>query len=157
MKQLLIISSVLAICVGVILVLGGAGGIMFTYQNVAREKIVTTEDASIPNKPVRDPMTLKAQADVIRKHVLETTKGKTYAEMPREVAQVDATGSAVLDNDGKPVMIPNAARNIWITAMTLTTALNLGIIAYLISGLTILFGLSSIWIGVVFGALSKKY
>jgi len=157
MKQLLIISSVLAICVGVILVLGGAGGIMFTYQNVAREKIVTTEDASIPNKPVRDPMTLKAQADVIRKHVLETTKGKTYAEMPREVAQVDATGSAVLDNDGKPVMIPNAARNIWITAMTLTTALNLGIIAYLIAGLTILFGLSSIWIGVVFGALSKKY
>ena len=157
MKQLLIISSVLAICVGVILVLGGAGGIMFTYQNVAREKIVTTEDASIPNKPVRDPMTLKAQADVIRKHVLETTKGKTYAEMPREVAQVDASGSAVLSKDGKPVMIPNAARNIWITATTLTTALNLGIIAYLISGLTILFGLSSIWIGVVFGALSKKY
>ncbi|OGY28294.1 MAG: hypothetical protein A2Z42_01285 [Candidatus Woykebacteria bacterium RBG_19FT_COMBO_43_10] len=157
MKQLLIISSVLAICVGVILVLGGAGGIMFTYQNVAREKIVTTEDASIPNKPVRDPMTLKAQADVIRKHVLETTKGKTYAEMPREVAQVDATGSAVLDNDGKPVMIPNAARNIWITAMTLTTALNLGIIAYLIAGLTILFGLSSIWVGIVFSALSKKY
>ena len=157
MKKLLIISSVLAICVGVILVLGGAGGIMFTYQNVAREKIVTTEDASIPNKPVRDPMTLKAQADVIRKHVLETTKGKTYAEMPREVAQVDATGSAVLDNDGKPVMIPNAARNIWITAMTLTTALNLGIIAYLIAGLTILFGLSSIWVGIVFSALSKKY
>ena len=157
MKQLLIISSVLAICVGVILVLGGAGGIMFTYQNVAREKIVTTEDASIPNKPVRDPMTLKAQADVIRKHVLETTKGKTYAEMPREVGQVDATGSAYLDNDGKPVMIPNAARNIWITAMTLTTALNLGIIAYLIAGLTILFGLSSIWVGIVFSALSKKY
>ena len=152
MKQLLIISSILAICVGIILVLGGTGGIMFTYQNVAREKIVTTEDSSIPNTPVRDPMTLKAQADVIRKHVLETTKGKTYAEMPREVAQVDATGSAVLDNDGKPVMIPNAARNIWITAMTLTTALNLGIIAYLVSGLTILFGLSSIWIGVVFGA-----
>src|SRR3989344_9601921 len=84
MKRLLIISSVLAICVGVILVLGGALGLMFTYQNVTREKIVTTEDASIPNKPVRDPMSLKAQGDVIRKHVLRTTNDKTYAEMPQQ-------------------------------------------------------------------------
>jgi len=157
MKKLLIISSVLAICVGVILILGGAWGIMLTNQNVAREKIVTPEDASIPNKPVRDPMTLKAQADVIRKHVLRTTNGKTFAEMPQQVAKLDASGSAVIGKDGKPEMIPNAARNIWVTATTLTTALNLGIIAYLISGLTILFGLSSIWVGVVFGALSKKY
>ena len=157
MKKLLIISSILAVLVGVIMVIGGAWGVMFTYQNVAGEKIVTTEDASIPNKPVRDPMTLKAQADVIRKHVLNTTNGKTYAEMPQQVAKLDASGSAILGTDGKPEMIPNAARNIWITATTLTTALNLGIIAYLISGLTILFGLSSIWIGVVFGSLSKKY
>lgn len=157
MKKLLIVSSILGIVVGVILVVGGVAGAMFTYQSVAREKIVTPEDASIPNKPVRDPMTLKAQADIIRKHTLETTKGKTYAEMPREVAKVDATGSAVLDKDGKPVMEPNMARNIWVTATTLTTALSLGMIAYLISGLAILLGLSSIWIGIVFGALSKKY
>ena len=77
--------------------------------------------------------------------------------MPQQVAKLDASGSAVIGKDGKPEMIPNAARNIWVTATTLTTALNLGIIAYLISGLTILFGLSSIWVGVVFGALSKKY
>ncbi len=157
MKKLLIISSVLAVCVGVILVAGGAWGAMFTYENVAREKIATPEDASIPNTPVRDPMTLKAQADIIREHTLKATNGKTYAEMPQQVAKLDASGSAVLDNTGKAVMIPNAVRNIWVTATTLTTALNLGIIAYLVSGLAILFGLSSIWIGVVFGALSKKY
>ena len=157
MKRLLIVSSVFSICVGVVLVLGGAWGVMFTYQNVASEKIVTPEDASIPNTAVRDPLTLKAQADIIREHTLKTTKDKTYAEMPQQVAKLDASGSAVLGTDGKPVMIPNAARNIWVTATTLTTALNLGIIAYLVSGLTILFGLSSIWMGVVFGALSKKY
>src|SRR3990167_10010705 len=157
MKRLLIISSVLAICVGVILVLGGALGLMFTYQNVTREKIVTTEDASIPNKPVRDPMTLKAQADVIRKHTLKITKDKTYAEMPQQVAKVDASGSAVLDKDGKPMMVPNAARNIWVTATTLTTSLNLGIMAYMLSGFAILFGLVLIWSGLVVGALSKKY
>src|SRR3990167_1199632 len=87
MKKLLIISSILAVLVGVIMVIGGAWGIMFTYQNVAGEKIVTTDDASIPNKPVRDPMTLKAQADVIRKHVLNTTNGKTYAEMPQQIGR----------------------------------------------------------------------
>lgn len=157
MKRLLIISSFFSICIGIVLVLGGGWGVMFTYQNVTREKIVTPEDAAIPNASVRDPMTLKAQADIIRKHTLKTTKEKTYSEMPQKVAKVDASGSAVLDSDGKPVMVPNAARNIWITATTLTTALNLGIIAYLVSGLTIVFGLSSIWVGVVFGTLSKKY
>src|SRR3990172_676822 len=106
MKRLLMISSVLAVCVGVIVVLAGFGGVVFTYQNVAREKIVTPEDASIPNAAVRGPMTLKAQADAIRKHTLKATKGKTYAEMPQQVAKVDATGSAVLDKDGKPVMVP---------------------------------------------------
>lgn len=157
MKKLLIFSSILAILVGIIMVIGGSWAVMFTYENVAREKITTPQDASIPNTAVRDPLTLKAQADVIRKHTLKATNDKTYAEMPQQVAKVDASGSAVLDKDGKPVMVPNAARNIWVTATTLTTALNLGIITYLFSGLVILFGLVSIWTGIVFAALSKKY
>ncbi len=156
MKGLLKISSVLAVLVGVVVVGVGICGVVFTYQNVAREKIVTTEDASIPNADVRDPMTLNSQADIIRKHTLEATEGKTYAEMPQKVAKVDATGSAVLDSDGKPVMVPNAARNIWVTATTLTTALNLGIMAYMVSGLAILFGLVLIWLGLVVNSLSKK-
>ena len=157
MKRLLKISSVLAVLVGVVVVVAGFWGLVFTYQNIAREKIVTTEDASIPNAAVRDPLTLKAQADVIRKHTLKATKDKTYAEMPQQVAKVDASGSAVLDKDGKPVMVPNAARNIWVTATTLTTSLNFGIMAYMVSGLAILFGLVLIWSGIVAGALSKKY
>ena len=157
MKGFLKISSVLVVLVGVVVVVAGVWGAVFTYQNVAREKIVTPEDASIPNAAVRDPLTLKAQADVIRKHALKSTKDKTYAEMPQQVAKVDATGSAVLDKDGKPVMVPNAARNIWVTATTLTTSLNLGIMAYMLSGFAILFGLVLIWSGIVAGALSKKY
>ena len=156
MKRLLKISSVLVVLVGVVVVVAGFWGLVFTYHNVTREKIVTTEDASIPNAAVRDPLTLKAQADVIRKHTLKATQDKTYAEMPQQVAKVDASGSAVLDNDGKPVMVPNAARNIWVTATTLTTALNFGIMAYMVSGLAILFGLVLIWSGFVVNALSKK-
>ncbi len=135
MKKLLIVSSGLAIVVGVILVLGGSWAALFTYQNVSQEKIITPEDATVPNAPVQGPFTLKSQADAIRKHTLKTTEGKTYAEMSRE----------------------DENRTLWITATTLTTALHLGIITYLFSGLIILFGCISIWTGVVFGALSKRY
>lgn len=134
MKKLLKISSVLAIGAGILLIIGGIWGITFTYKNIAQEKIVTPADSSIPEKPVRGPFTLKAQADIIREHTLKTTGGKTYAEMARE----------------------DTNRPLWITATTLTTALNLGILTYVFSGLILLFGCISIWTGVIFYALSKR-
>ena len=157
MKKLLITSSVLAIGVGVVLVVGGVWATVFTYQNVAQENIVTPNDASIPVTPVRGPLTLKSQAAVIRKHTLKSTDGQTYAEMPGQIAKVDADGEPILDTTGKPVMVKNEARNMWITATALTTALHLGVITYLFSGLIILLGLISAWTGVVFSALSRKY
>lgn len=108
---------------------------MFTYTNVSQEQIMTPSDAAIPNTLVRGPLTLKAQADIIREHVLKTTKGKTYAQMARD----------------------DENRNLWITATTLTTALHLAIITYLFSSLIILFGFISLWTGFVFGTLSKRY
>ena len=128
----------------------------FTYKNITAEKITTSADASIPNKPVAGPLTLRAQADVIRMHTLESTGGKTFAEMPRQIAKLDAGGRAVLDANGKPVMVANTARDIWITATTLTTALNLGVLTYVFSGLVILFGLISIWTGGVFFVMSRR-
>lgn len=149
MKKLLIISSILAIGAGIVMVVGGVWAAAFIYQNVAQEDIVTPEDASIPNTAVRGPLTLKSQADVIRKHALEKADGKTYAETPRQISQTD--------EDGNQVMVTNPARELWLTATTLITALHLGVITYLFSGLIILFGCISIWTGIVFRALSKQY
>src|SRR3989344_22063 len=156
MKKLLKISSIFAIVAGIVLVAGGIWGICFTYQNVAREKIITPADASIPEKPVSGPFTLKAQADIIRVHALKSTGGLTFAEMPRQLAKLDSSGRPVFDNEGKPVMVANTARDIWITATSLITALNLGILTYVFSGLIILLGLISIWTGFVFSALSRR-
>ncbi len=156
MKTLLRVSAGLAAGAGVIFVLGGGWAFIFTYQNVAQENIVTPDDASIPNAPVRGPFTLKSQADVIREHTLKITGGKTYAEMPRQVAQVDEEGEPVLDAMGEPIMVPNEARNIWVTATTLMTTLHLGIVTYLFSGLLILFGFISVWTGFVFNRLAKS-
>lgn len=156
MKKLLIVSSALAIVAGIVMVCGGFWGIAFTYKNVAQEKIVTPEDASIPGVPVRGPFTLKAQADIIRTHVLKSTGGKTFAEMPRQIPKLDADGKPVLDADGKPIMVANTVRDLWITATTLMTALNLGIVTYAFSALILFFGLISIWTGITFYALSRK-
>ncbi|MBP6912740.1 MAG: hypothetical protein KBB86_02295 [Candidatus Pacebacteria bacterium] len=156
MRKLLKVSSVLATTAGVIMVAGGVWGIMFTHNTVAREKIITPEDAEIAGQPVRGPLTLMAQANVIRDHTLKTTGGKTYAEMPRQIAKLDTDGKPVFDASGNAVMVPNGARDMWITATALTTALNLGIVTYAFSGLMVLLGLISIWTGITFNALSKK-
>lgn len=157
MKKLLLVSAWFAIAAGIVLVAGGIWGIGFTYQNIVREKIVTPEDASIPGTPVRGPFTLKAQADIIRTHALRITGDKTYAEMPRQIPKTDKNGSPVVDEKGEPVMVPNTARDIWVTATTLITALNLGIITYVFSGFVLLFGLISIWTGITFYALSRRW
>ena len=63
----------------------------------------------------------------MRKHTLEATGGKTYAQMPR-FATADGKGSerreggAEEPEDGAPV--DNPARGIWVTETALTTALN---------------------------------
>ena len=156
MKNLLKVSAVMAIMVGVILIVGGIWGIYFTYINIVQEKIVTPDDAFIPSQSVRGPLTLKAQADIIRHHALQSTDGKTFAEMPRQIPVLDQSGNPVLGIDGQPVMEANTARDIWITVTTLTTALNLGILTYVFSALIILFGLVSIWTGIIFCVLSRK-
>lgn len=157
MKGLLILSSFFAVSAGIILILGGLWGINFTYQNISRERIITPQDAAIPNVPVRDPITLKAQADIIREHALKMTDGKTYAEMPRQIQSVDENGTPLFDDQGQAVMEANTARDTWITVTTLTTALNLGILTYAFSGFTILMGTISVWTGIVFFLLRKHF
>lgn len=156
MKNKLQFGGYLAIIAGLVLVIGGVWGICFTYKNVAQENIVTGEDASIPNAKVIGPLTLKSQADIIREHTLKITEGKTYAEMPRFIEKKDDKGNVVLDKEGKAVLIENTARNIWITATSLTTAINLAIMSYAFSALIILFGLVSLFTGYLFLELSKK-
>lgn len=156
MKKLLQLSSILLVVVGIGSIVVGIWGICFTYQSIAQEHIVTPADASIPEKPVRGPFTLMAQANVIRKHTLSMTGDKTYAQMPRQIAQLDENGQPVVDAEGKPVMVENTDRDIWITVTTLTTALNLGILTYALSGLVIVFGLTLILMGIFANLLSRR-
>jgi predicted cobalt transporter CbtA len=53
-------------------------------------------------------------------------------------------------------MVPNTARDGWITATTLTTALNMGVLAYALSLFAIVVGVALAGCGVVFLALRDK-
>lgn len=91
-------------------------------DDIEAEKIVTTEDSSIPNAPVRDVETAEAMEDIIALHAAENTGGKTYAELDREDPQ----------------------RDLLLRATTLRTALNSFIMAYRVTELVFGIGIALI-------------
>ncbi|MTV27521.1 hypothetical protein FTX61_19190 [Nitriliruptoraceae bacterium ZYF776] len=149
-NRLFTLVAILAIVVGAGSILGGIAGATYTYQQAAVEQITTPDDAAIPGVPVRGPLSMWAQSDIITHHQLDATDGLRYAEMDRMVPQIDdTTGQPVLDDTGEPVMVMNEARNSWITATALTTVLGMGIMAYALAAFAIVVGLTLIALGTV--------
>ena len=126
-SKLFTVVAILAFVVGGFSALGGLGGIVYTYQQAAVENITTPGDAVIAEAPVRGPLTMWAQADIITEHQLDRTDGQRYAEMDRE----------------------HPDRMSWIDATALTTVLSLGILSYAFSAFAIAVGAVMIGLGLV--------
>lgn len=126
-SKLFTVVAILALVVGGLSALGGIGGIVYTYQQAAVENITTPGDAAIPDAPVRGPLTMWAQSDIITEHQLDSTDGQHFAEMDRED--------------------PN--RSSWFDATTLTTALGLGILSYAFSAFAIAVGAVLVAMGLI--------
>jgi len=148
--------ALIAIVVGLGSILGGLGGMVYTWNNAAQEKIVTPADARFAESAVRGPLTMWAQADIITKHQLDRTEGLRYAEMPRLIPSLDENGNPILDEAGEPVLVNNQARLSWIDATSLTTVLNLGLMAYMLSLFAIVMGASVAGLGWVVLKLSRS-
>lgn len=155
-SALLLIAGIVALVVGFGSVAGGVFGAWFTWDQATTQNITTPEDAAIPNAAVRGPFTMWAQSDIITHHQLDRTEGLFYSEMPRQVAQLDDAGNTVLDENGEPVMINNAARASWLDATTLTTALSLGIVSYALSAMAIVIGVTLALVGYVFLRIRRR-
>ena len=142
----------------------GVAGVNEVRDNLARENIVGTPDSSIPGQKVDTGDEATAFAAVMRKHALEATGGRTYAEMGRFL---DARGNETSDEEqaakdpktGQP--IPNRARDIWVTETALATALNVAFfaervaffsiamgVALLLTGIGAVGGIALAWIGI---------
>ena len=154
-RRLLTVVGILTLVVGIGSLAGGVFGAVYTWNQAATENITTPDDAAFPEVPVRGPLSLWAQADIIEHHQLDSTEGLRYAEMPRQVPSVDEAGQPVIGDDGQPVMVANAARASWITATSLITALNVGLLAYALSAFALAVGVTLIASGITFLSLRK--
>lgn len=152
----LLVAGILAMAVGIGAMAGGVFGAWFTWDQAVAQDVVTPDDAAIAETPVRGPFTMWAQADIITHHQLERTEGLYYSQMDRTVPAVDENGQAVVDENGEAVMVPNEARNSWINATALTTALSLGIVSYALAAFAFVTGLTLVAVGFVFLHIRKK-
>jgi hypothetical protein len=153
---LLLTAGILTLVVGFGSFAGGIFGAWYTWDQAVAQDVTTPDDAVFPETPVRGPFSMWAQADIITHHQLDNTEGLYYAQMPREIPQLDENGAAVLDENGEEVMVPNEARASWMNATTLTTALGLGIVAYALSAFAVVVGLTLMVTGYVFLQIRKK-
>ena len=109
----------------------------------------------------------RAFAQIIRGHALEGSDGLTYAQMGRFVSADDPENpagtsdeaAALKDEKGNPV--PNAARNTWVTATALSTALNMSYMAEQTALFGIVVGVALLLSGIGFvilalGALGRR-
>jgi hypothetical protein len=160
-----IAASVILIAVGLGSIGLGAWGFNEVRDNLARENIVGTPDSSIPGQKVDTGSEARAFAAVMRKHTLESTEGRTYAEMGRFL---DAQGNETNDEEaaakdpktGQPVA--NGARNLWVTETALTTALTMAYLGERLAVFGVVMGVALLLTGIGFlvltlgGALRRK-
>lgn len=134
----------LLIIFGVVAIILGVNAYNTTRDSIKAEGITfgSAEDPAVQKhaeqwagKPVETGDQARAFALVMREHTLESTGGLTYAQMgryqsaedPSDGAGTNDPTAAAKDENGQPVA--NGARNIWVTATALTTALNVSFMA----------------------------
>jgi hypothetical protein len=154
-----IAASVVLITFGIGAVVTGLIGRSTVRTNLAQEQIVGTPDSTIPGQTVNTGSEARAFAQVMRKHVLAITGGKTYAEMPRFMgkngqATNDEKLAAVDPKSGKP--LDNAARNIWVSETALSTALNTAYFAEQVALFSVVMGFALLLTGIGFLVLTLR-
>lgn len=87
-------ASIGSILLGVVLIVGGIGTAVMVSSELAEQNIVTPDDACLPGRQVRGPLTAYCQAQVIEEHAREATGGLTYAELERDDPRRDVAMNA---------------------------------------------------------------
>lgn len=117
---------------------------------------LTLPTCSVAGKPVDDGASARCFAQYMRVDALVAADGATYAELPA-FATKDGKGTndparAQQGPDGQPLDHP--ARNVWVTATALSTALNTSYMANQISLFGIAVGAAFLLVGLVFAAIA---
>lgn len=148
---------------GVILMVFGAVSMFVGYQGIndvrdtlAEQNIVGTDDSSIAGEEVNTGSEARVFAETIRRHAREGADGMSYAELPR-FATEDGEGTnnadeAATNELGEPVT--NPARETWLDATALSTALETAYFAEQVGLFSIVMGVALLLTGVGFVVLT---
>jgi hypothetical protein len=176
-----IIAGGLLIAFGVAAIVMGVNGRSTVRDSLAQEQIVGSDDmtpalikqgameaglpatidfptVAVAGKAIDTGEEARAFAQYLRIHALESSDGYVYAQMGRFLAaNGDPKGTsdealAVKGEDGKPVA--NAARNTWVTATALSTALNMSYMADQLALFGIVVGVALLLAGIGFVVLA---
>jgi hypothetical protein len=163
------VSGGVLILFGVIVVALGIYGFTFTRDSIKEEGIVfgPASDPAVAEhaekwagEPVETGSQALAFAEIMREHTLASTDGLTYAEMgryqsaenPDDPAGTNDEAAAAKDESGQP--ISNGARDIWVTETALSTALNVGYMAEMLSIFSVVVGIALLLAGIGFVILA---
>ena len=139
-----VIAGVVLIAFGVAAIYMGVDGRSTVRDSIEQEQIVfgSADDPAVAKHAsewaeddVETGDQARAFALIIHEHATEGSGGLTYSQMGRFVAADDPENpagtsdeeAALKDEEGNPV--PNSARNTWVTATALSTALNMSYMA----------------------------
>jgi hypothetical protein len=148
---------------GIVAIFMGVSGFNTTRDAIKQESIVfgTADDPAVAEhaeqwagEQVTTGDQARAFAQIIRTHALESTEGLTYSEMGRFVSAEnpdDPAGTsdeeaALKDEEGNPVS--NSSRNTWVTATSLSTALNMSYMAERLAIFGIVVGVALLLTGI---------
>jgi hypothetical protein len=174
-----VVASIILTAVGVGAIVIGASGHSEVRDNIVREKISGTPDmtpdtvkaevekagltgqdlptCNVADKEIDNGDRAKCFAEYIRIHTLESTDGKTYAEMPRFMGRTgkptnDQEAAAVDPKSGAPTSNPQ--REIWVTSTALSTALNTSYFAEQVAVFSVVMGIALLLTGIGFLVLT---
>ena len=173
MKRILEIGGILAgavlIAFGAVAIYMGVDGRSTVRDSIKQEQIVfgAADDPAVAKhasqwaeEQVTTGTQARAFAEIMREHALESSGGLVYAEMGRFLAADDPQSpagtsdeaAALKDEEGNPV--PNRARDTWVTATALSTALNMSYMAEQLSIFGIVVGVALLLSGIGFMVLA---
>ena len=171
-----VMAGLVLVVFGVAAIYMGVDGRSTVRDSIKQEQITfgAADDPAVAKyasewaeEEVRTGTQARAFAQVIHEHASEGAGGLTYSQMGRFVSADDPENpagtsdeaAALKDEEGNPV--PNSARNTWVTATALSTALNMSYMAEQMALFGIVVGVALLLSGIGFiilalGALGHR-
>ncbi len=118
-----------------VLILGGITTWVVVSNTLGEQNITVAEDANcLAGNDVNGPFSAFCQADIIEQHTLESTDGKTYAELDRD----------------------DPLRDVAMNSAFLQSSLFTSVVAFGVAGMAILMGIVFVLIGLGMKDVGEK-